>query len=91
MISFNYTLCQGRLLISNLVCCEIKFSFNNLRIFNSVRRKRVDKEIAIEIISSFKNRSDKRRGISKRCHIARDERTVAPLHTAGISDMSKGN
>ena len=50
----------------------------------------MDKEIAIEIISSSKNRSDKRRGIEKRCHIARDERILAPLHTAGISDMSKG-
>ena len=43
----------------------------------------MDKEIAIEIISSSKNRSDKRRGIKKRCHIAHDERILAPLHAAG--------
>ena len=36
--------------------------------------------LKLDTISSSKNRRDKRRERKKRCHVARDERILAPVH-----------
>ena len=45
--------------------------------------------LKLDTISSSKNRRDKRRGRKKRCHVARDERILAPVHApANYMQMS---